>query len=395
MRKMKIKKIILLIFCCSYLGCFSKTTPVEILFDPENMETCDLGLSDFVESVEYIPLETKDECLIGQGMVFDFDETHIIVKDNGCKSAYLFDRKGHFICTIGSKGGGPEEFLSIQNVFIASDYIVIGSMEKALYFDKKGKYLWSTPFPIDDRHTISYFQEQFLRMAESYVFCDTTYNVYTIYNQKGNLVKEAIASVPIPAKKDPNWRISYVCKEITSIYIYQNMPHVRESLNDTIYVINGLNQFKPKYVLNLGKYKVTPEMQADKDHFKDRIHNKVFILDIIEMSDRLLIQYFYKWNIQSCCYDKKKGKLYKFETNGYPNDYDGGIDFIMTGIKMGQKNRFVRTAHADEFLSFFEQKKSQDRKIRGPKSAVLAFKKLTSKVDPEDNPIIMIMKLKE
>ena len=32
---------------------------------------------------------------------------------------------------------------------------------------------------------------------------------------------------------------------------------------------------------------------------------------------------------------------------------------------------------------------------RGPQSAVRAFEKLVKKVDPDDNPIIMIVKLKE
>ncbi len=376
---------------------FSKTTPVEIEFDPENMETSNLGLSDFIESIEYIPLETKDECLIGQGMNFDFDETHIVVKYNGAESVYLFDRKGHFLHTIGRKGGGPEEFVSINNVFIDSwnNSVVIESVGKALYFNKQGVFLYSTPLPIDDRLAISYFQGQFLRMAESYVFPDSTYNVYTIFNQKGILIKEAIKSVPIPLNKKSTWRISYKCKEIISAYTYQNMPHVREYLNDTVYVINGLNQFRPKYIFNLGKYKVNPEIQADIDNFENRTYNKVFILDIIEMSDRLLIQYFYKGNIQSCYYDKNKCMLYKFDSHGYPNDYDGGIDFIVTGSLMGQKNRFVRTAFSiDDLISFFKHNNNDNIKMKGSKSAVQIFKRLAKKIDPEDNPIVMIMKLK-
>lgn len=391
------KNIYLLVLCFCYLSGYPQTSPIEIKFDPEDMETTDLGLSDFVESIEYIPLETKDECLIGQGMNFDFDETHIIVKFNGNNPVYLFDRKGRFIRTIGSIGEGPGEFLYVKNLFLdpLNNYIVIESLGKAQYYNKQGEYLWSTPLPVNDRLAVSYFQEQFLCMAESYIFQDSTYNVYTIYNQKGNVVKEAIPSTPIPLKRNSGWRISYKCKEIISAYTYQNRPHVREYLNDTVYVVNGLNQFIPKYILNLGKYKVTPDIQADLDHFEDRIYNRVFIQDIIEMSERLLIQYFYKGNIHSCFYDKKKRKLYKFNSHGYPNDYDGGIDYIITGSLMGQKNRYARTAlDATDFISSVEQVKNEKRIIKGPKSAVQAFKKLAKKVDPEDNPVIMIMKLK-
>lgn len=393
---MKIVYLLILCFCC--LFCFSKTAIVEIKFDPDNMQTSELGLSDFIESIEYIPLETKNECLIGDGMTFDFDETHIIVKFNGAESVLLFDRKGHFLNSVGRRGGGPEEYQSINNVFLDSwnNSIIVESVGKALYYNKNGEYLRSTSLPIDDRIAVSYFQEQFLRMADSYVFRDSIYYVYTIYNQNGIKVKEEIPSVSIPLRKNSNTRISYKCKEIVSTYIYQNEIHVREYLNDTIYVINKLNHFMPKYIFKLGKYKMTSEIQADLDHFEDRIFNKVFIQDVIEMSEKLLIQYFYKGSIHSCYYDKQKCKLYKFDTSGYPNDYDGGIDFIVGGTLMGQKNQYVRTFfNASDFVLSWKQNRNRDRKIRGPKSAIQTFNKLANKVTPEDNPIIMIMKLKQ
>ena len=246
------KKIFLLIWCLNFFNCFSQT-PIEINLDPEEIEVSDLGLGDIAESIEYIPLETKDECLIGENVYFDFDETHIIIGYYNCNTLYLFDRQGHFIRTIGTKGEGPREFNGIHNIFLNSNHIVIDDASKVLIFDKEGNFIWSTSFPIDDRYVASYFNEQFLRVAESYIFRDSTYYVYDIYNQTGNLVKEAIPSVPISLKKDSQWRLSYKCKEINPVYIYQNQLHVREYLNDTVYTINGLNQFIPKYVLNLGK----------------------------------------------------------------------------------------------------------------------------------------------
>ena len=78
-----------------------------------------------------------------------------------------------------------------------------------------------------------------------------------------------------------------------------------------------------------------------------------------------------------------------------PNDYDGGIDFIVTGSLMGQKNRFVRTAFSiDDLISFFKHNNNDNIKMKGSKSAVQIFKRLAKKIDPEDNPIVMIMKLK-
>lgn len=390
------KKIFLLIWCLNFFNCFSQT-PIEINLDPEEIEVSDLGLGDIAESIEYIPLETKDECLIGENVYFDFDETHIIIGYYNCNTLYLFDRQGHFIRTIGTKGEGPREFNGIHNIFLNSNHIVIDDASKVLIFDKEGNFIWSTSFPIDDRYVASYFNEQFLRVAESYIFRDSTYYVYDIYNQTGNLVKEAIPSVPISLKKDSQWRLSYKCKEINPVYIYQNQLHVREYLNDTVYTINGLNQFIPKYVLNLGKYKITPEMQADIKNFENHINNKVVITEIAETSNKLLMHYFYKWKFHSCYYDKKERKVYKFASDGFPNDYDGGVDFLNMYPIYGQKNNYIRTSfQAGEFIDKGEKCLSKKRPAKGPKSAVNRFKDLVmKKVDAEDNPVLMIVKLKD
>lgn len=151
------KKIFLLIWCLNFFNCFSQT-PIEISLDPEEIEVSDLGLGDIAESIEYIPLETKDECLIGENVYFDFDETHIIIGYYNCNTLYLFDRQGYFIRTIGTKGEGPREFNGIHNIFLNSNHIVIDDASKVLIFDKEGNFIWSTSFPIDDRYVASYFR---------------------------------------------------------------------------------------------------------------------------------------------------------------------------------------------------------------------------------------------
>lgn len=390
------KKIYIAICCLNFICCFSQT-PLEIQFDPENLQVANLGLNEIAESIEYIPLEMKDDCVIGEHVCFDFDETHIIIGFYNCETVYLFDRKGHFIRTISTRGQGPQEFIGLHNIFLDSDHVIIADMSKAHFFDKQGKFICTSSFSVDDRKTAFYFNEQFLRIAESYNFRDSTYHVYEIYNQTGDLIKEAIRSIPIPLKKDDRWRISYKCKDINPVYIYQNKLHVREYLNDTIYIVNEQNQFKPKFVINLGKYKVTPEIQSDIKHFENKVTNKVFITDIVETSDKLLMHYFYKWKLHSCYYDKKEHKVYKFASDGYLNNYDGGIDFFNISTRHGQKNNYIGISfQANEFIEKGEKCLSKKRTAKGPKSAIDRFRYLvTKKVDVEDNPVLMIVKLKE
>lgn len=390
---MKSKYLFLFIFCC--LMGFAQEKPTEIKIDLEKMEMSDAGLNEFVDSIEYIPLETTDDCVIGDRVMFDTDETHIIVRDQYCKTVYLFDRKGRFIRTIGRLGQGPEEYISISGLHLDSDKVIVTSQNKALFFDKQGKFLKAIALPVDEKFVAAYYNNKFLRMVPSYYFRDSTFNVYSINNEKGELLKEAVRSISFPLKKDSDWRISYRAKFIIPLYTYQNRPHIREYLNDTVYMIDESNQFIPKYILNLGKYKVTPEIQADIVNYNERVVDKVFIHDMIEQPDRLLIEYFHQWKFRCVFYDKKSQKLYRFPTTGYPNNYDGGLDFSAR-IYLGQKNKEARTVFtAYEFLEILEKNKERNIKARGPQSAIKAFNRLAAKVDPEDNPILMILHLKE
>ena len=55
-----------LIFFCGGTV-LAQPNPIEIKIDPKNMPEGDLRMSDLIESVEYITLETTDKCLIGVG----------------------------------------------------------------------------------------------------------------------------------------------------------------------------------------------------------------------------------------------------------------------------------------------------------------------------------------
>ena len=62
-------------------------------------------------------------------------------------------------------------------------------------------------------------------------------------------------------------------------------------------------------------------------------------------------------------------------------------------VSPSQKNQYVSCyVHADEFT---DPEKRTKQEPHGPQSAVQAFEKLVKKVEPDDNPIIMIVKLKE
>jgi hypothetical protein len=76
-----------------------------------------LNYSQFIDSIDYIPLETSDKALIGDNVFkiiyakqryFVFDETKV----------FVFDNNGKYLLQAGSKGHGPNEMIWPTDFFV-------------------------------------------------------------------------------------------------------------------------------------------------------------------------------------------------------------------------------------------------------------------------------------
>jgi hypothetical protein len=79
-----------------------------------------LHLSELVDSIEVVKLETNESCLIGHIKKVSLTEHYIGVLDDGISSREykLFNRHGRFLCKIGSVGQGAFEYTSLSDVQI-------------------------------------------------------------------------------------------------------------------------------------------------------------------------------------------------------------------------------------------------------------------------------------
>lgn len=71
----------------------------------------DLMLSEIVEDIEYVKLETRPECFIGRPTGYAISEHYVVVYDNTTKRVLLFTKEGKYLRDIGSQGKGPKEYI--------------------------------------------------------------------------------------------------------------------------------------------------------------------------------------------------------------------------------------------------------------------------------------------
>lgn len=83
-----------------------------------------------IKDIEYIPLETKESCLLGNihKIIYKNDKFYILDRDQN-KGVCIFDKNGRFLSSISKQGEGPGEYIEIMdmdtdnegNVYIADN----------------------------------------------------------------------------------------------------------------------------------------------------------------------------------------------------------------------------------------------------------------------------------
>lgn len=105
-----------------------------------------ISLTEIIDSVKYIKLETTDKCRIGNVRQTIINNDKIYILSDG---VFCFDRKGKFIFSINQKGHSNSEFIEINNINIVDDtlYLYDNISNKVLTFDSNnGKYISNTKF---------------------------------------------------------------------------------------------------------------------------------------------------------------------------------------------------------------------------------------------------------
>lgn len=142
----KINRIFFLFLTTAIItSCSSKGNKLQDItnIDIEQCKQNDLTNVGFkIKSTDFIPLETSNECLVGQVSQIAQENGNWFL-NSGQKTLYKFDRNGKFLCGIGTQGNGPGEYLAI-NTFGITDgkvYIVSSNQNKICVYTTDGKWV--------------------------------------------------------------------------------------------------------------------------------------------------------------------------------------------------------------------------------------------------------------
>lgn len=314
-------------------------------------------LSDMCSSVEYIPLQTEPNSIIGRRPLLKKSGKLFYITYINSDKCMVFDSEGLFRNTIGRKGNAIGEYSYINDLNNEEDRsnIAIRDFNKIVIYNSDGLYIKEIPF--NKINEGGYRIENLIYIDGGKYWCVNYHykndsQSIAVFDSSGdvllsqNLGKRITQTntIEIDGKMTP-------VKDSRPPYIYRFENSVRyvSSNNDTIFSFSNELVKTPSYIINLGSYK------GKEDVFVQGGDVSMIPNSFREGSDYLFFKLIVPLNMFShmnsnerigfTVYDKTEDRVTalpynsEFNANGITNDIDNGIPFwpdLITGNKMYQ-----------------------------------------------------------
>jgi hypothetical protein len=193
-------------------------------------------ISSIASEVEYIPLETRNDCLIGEiERLFVVDGSYCIV-DGLTESILIFNSDGKFSHKIARKGRAPEEYARMFYATVdqtTKDIYIYSDMDQAIFrYSWQGKFIEKTAMPLiissfeaEDGNLLLYagrswnknfYSSSFPRQWRYALLRDNE----IVLNQLEWEYKEEFGSIPLPRYNFTRYRDTVLLTEFIDSKVY-------------------------------------------------------------------------------------------------------------------------------------------------------------------------------
>lgn len=401
--------IVLLIFSCKNN---SKTESSVTAVDPGKFFEIDLEkgfdnkqtvpLSQIASDVEYIVLETGEECMVRPVVRYYFTDSLILIRNFDHILKYSHD--GKFIKRIGASGRGPGEIDVIRNMSVLPDKKTLtvqkNYQREMLFFSFTGELIKTLNYEpqiesfkiLPDGNYLTY--ESGADGTEEIMFC--------LMNQNWDTLS-TVSNYSKWTSAPSTMQIMIGYPEFEPFYFSQNLCHLKSMYNDTVYKISS-GKIVPEYFINLGKYKLPGELRPERlgisqvQKFRDNCHN-YFFAQVFAASDKIFLSalnYGKSETSRYLVYNKLNSEFTSLtgdddKSTGFVNDWDGGVDFWPTG-QLNEKQVFMPITPL-RLKKLLSENGIGKNGIKYPELKS-KLEKLISSVDETDNPVLMVVTLK-
>ncbi len=383
---------------------------IDLLSEPESVIT---GLSDIAENIEYIPLQTTENSLIGAFTLKTLNvDDRIYIQNGGMAGEILcFDLNGKFLFKISNKGRGPEEYDFITDFDISSDNkiltILSGSTRKLVSYgisDTGFTFLRSITLKEPAPWRVSFVPgtDQAFMSIQSWLGTEPSLSMLI------NAAGDTILSKPNSYKFDriQTGRVGTRSTEGKLLtYNIGDLVCFKEDFSDTVFYVEARNSlFRPRIIFDTHGTSYTPAMRGGSEKMKD--NSTTYIPKIFETSRYVFCMYYTVIveqmiiNLNGFLFDKTTNSKHKFDVGEdrkprMKDNLSGGPDFTIEYQENPCSNgRLFSYAEAMMLKKYVDSDDFKDAKVRDP-GKKSELKKLADSLKETDNPVLIIVTPKE
>lgn len=384
------KKKYLILIISIIISCQEEKVKKNIEIEPYIGLHSDKKLSDFIDHIEYIPLETSPEYVLDGIMDITYTGEVFITFD--VSHCFVFNQDGKFIKSIGKKGKGPLEYLTPHNGFFSpvNEHIYFPATNNNTIkeFSINGEWVSSNPNPDEGFLHVRNISPSLFAGYKSNITGNAAWNLM-IFNQHG----DTLFTIPNHYKYKATSYNQFNDEAV--FYYYDKSLYFKELYNDTIFQFHDDGTFTTHFVINSGKFKVPGDIKADFQTFLKTFSNNFFsINNILESSNYLIISYLHKKKNNLLFINKQTGNADNYNSkinHGLLNDWDGGANFFPISIK---ENYLIQIVNIYELKQHVASDAFINSSPKYPKKKKELIQ-LANSLDENDNPMLMIVKLKD
>lgn len=343
-----------------------------------------------LDTIKYVKLELSDSSIITEITKIEVYDSLLYVLDAKASSLFVFDMNGKYHFKIHSIGQGPQEYTQLDFFSIDRDLKQIVLTDLMGYFvmryDLKGNYIsrQKIPFwaegviPIQNKGVVLYANyrdnSKYLKKEYNIIYLDSLNQIqYTYFQYNSSLIG----------------RTKFITPSGGISYTYNDQSYFFNPFNDTVYQLAPAG-LVVKYIFNLG------ERRFDQTHFsknKDELSSYVNkgeyynIMGVLETDDWVgfSLACFSKVESWHGFYSKKSGEIINAEFY-----YNRNQNFIPDNLATFN-SWFIAELPIDYLLHSKDQNKTEPPEGMAKKE----LKSLLQTLTEDDNPVLMMYKLKD
>ncbi|MFI3303616.1 MAG: 6-bladed beta-propeller [Rikenellaceae bacterium] len=347
-----------------------------------------ITINDIADRIEFIPLEAKSKkAMVGGTNLsllrsgYDYIVSHNQLSLFGINR---FDSLGHFVGSISGRGRSSSEVTMLLGVFGNNNLnkICVRSFRKIVVFSSMGRYLHN----IELKESVA---DIALLNNGTYVYApfEVTGDVNSAYlkfmDDRGEITdtrtydkRQNFGNIDqsIESQQNPTIIKEKICLGSN----FEGDVLYRDKYSNIIDRIRGEDDIAPYANIALGKFQ--PVVEDSKSEAKCR--QKIYIREIAETQNYFIITYIYNGRVNSSMWDKQEERII----------YNTSFSRESKGPEIGYKlfARYQISQTEDTIVNIAHTTESELYCLLTATQA----SRLLAGVEPDDNPIIMVVHLK-